>query len=105
MIRDTIRKLEDRIRAAGGATEETRRDLLGLLAELRGELEGLEDTHAADARTIAGRTLEAANGETFEESEGRLHDLEASVREFEETHPRLLAVVRSLLRTLADAGI
>jgi hypothetical protein len=109
MIRDTIRKLEERIHGALGASEETRRDLLALLDDLRGELEGLEKTHASEAEGIADRALAVANGspdaEEADEGEGLLQEIGDALEEFELTHPRLQGVLRTFFKTLSNAGI
>ncbi len=97
MIEETLRTLEERIRSAEGPGDPEREGLLGLVAELRSELAALSETHAEDAAHLAehARDAGAAPGTAIEDS----------VRDFETRHPRVTGLVRSLLQTLADAGI
>lgn len=97
MIDDTLRKMEERIRSSTRTSDETRDELLALLVELRSELGRMAETHEDDARTLARHAAAAG-----EDAEG---GVEESVLEFETAHPRITGLVRSFLRTLADAGI
>jgi len=97
MIDDTLRKMEERIRSSTRTSDETRDELLALLAELRNELGHMAETHEDEARTLARHAAAAA-----EDAEG---GVEESVLEFETAHPRITGLVRSFLRTLSDAGI
>ena len=95
MIDDTLAKLEDRIHAVESRGDGSRKELLALVAELRAELGAISETHADDAAALAHHVREAGSG-------GRVED---SIRSFESTHPKIVGLVRSLMNTLADAGI
>lgn len=97
MIDETLRRLEQRIRASERTSPEAKRDLLALVDELRAELGALAATHGDDAAEIA-RHAEAA-------AEGPVGAVEDSVLEFEQAHPRIVGLLRSFLQTLSDAGI
>lgn len=110
MISDTIAKIEKRLRDAGDADTPERRELLQLLGELRSEVNALSETHDDEARTIAGfadisareATRGGANSEALKHSLG---GLEASVTEFEQSHPSLVAVVNRVCTALSNLGI
>jgi Mg/Co/Ni transporter MgtE len=110
MLRDTISKIEDRLRSAGTVEDAQRAELLKLLGQLRGEIAGLSKTHQEQAESITSftdvSTQEAMrrkkNAETLQHSIG---GLESSVGEFEKTHPQLVAVVNRIATMLANMGI
>jgi len=97
MIEETLRKLEERIRSSErtGAGES---ELLALVAELRTEFSSVAASHGDDAAAIARHADDAA-------ADGAIAGMEDSMLEFESAHPRVVALFRSLMRTLADAGI
>jgi hypothetical protein len=95
MIEDTLRKLEERIRASERTGDGTRTELLELVAELRTEFDAVARTSHADAAAIAEHAGQAAAG-------GPVAD---SMLEFESAHPRVVGLFQALMRTLADAGI
>ena len=110
MIKETISKIEERIRVAGKMDDAQRADLLKLLAELKSEMTTLASTHVDDARSIAGftdvSTHEATRAQPKPELvEQSLEGLAASVRGFEESHPRLVQLVNSISTTLSNLGI
>jgi hypothetical protein len=97
MIDETLNRLEERIRSSARTSDAAKRDLLALVGELRTELAEIAETHAEDAHAIAGHAESAA--------EGPVAGVEESMRDFETAHPKVAGLVRSFLRTLADAGI
>ena len=98
MIEETLRRLEERIRASESAGDNTRADLLDLVAKLRAEFSEVAAAHHDEAAAIARQADLAAQA-------GPVADIEESMLEFDSAHPRLVALFRSLMRTLADAGI
>ena len=101
MIEDTLRKLEERIRASESAGDGARGDLLALVAELRSEFAEVAESHGEDAAAIAAHTERIA-GDDKGPATGAVAD---SMLEFESAHPRITGLLQSLMRTLADAGI
>lgn len=97
MIDHTLDQIERKIREAPAATDETREELLSLLASLRTELAELGERDRARAADVVGRARGEAEG-----SEG---DVERTVKEFEATHPRLMTALQVFFRTLSDAGV
>jgi len=92
MIDETLHKLEERIRS-GSEPDASREELLALVAELRSELTAISETHGEDAVKLARH------------AQGGTETMEDSILEFETAHPRVVQLVRSVLRTLSDAGI
>ena len=110
MIQDTLKKIEETIKTARVGNDETRQELLKLVNELNSELNGLQLTHADEARNIAQFTQAAAERATQEQTtpglvRPALDGLTSSVAEFEATHPKLVSLVQSFCTTLSNAGI
>jgi len=110
MIGDTISKIEAKLRNAGSMNDESRRDLLNLLAALKSEITQLSKTHAEQAEKIAGFTETSAREAIREEKNSdelklSLDGLAASVDGFEKSHPNLVQVVNRICTTLSNLGI
>ena len=110
MIRDTIGRIEERLRDAGSLTDEHRAELLKLLGTLKTEVSHLAEDDAEKAQSIAGFTAVSAHEATRDERnpelvELSLKGLSRSVEGFEESHPRLVQVVNSICTTLSNLGI
>ena len=110
MIRDTIGKIEERLRGAESVNDENRAELLKLLATLKAEVSDLSETDAEQAQSIAGFTAVSAHEAIREDknpelAELSLKGLSSSVQGFEESHPKLVQVVNSICTTLSNLGI
>jgi predicted transcriptional regulator len=110
MIEDTIGKIEARIQGAETVKEERRQELLQLLGTLKSEVAELSKTHEEQAQSIAGFTEVSAHEATRTEKNPELlklslEGLGSSVRELEESHPRLVQIVNSISSTLSNLGI
>ena len=110
MIQTTLAKIEARIQSAGSLPPETRSELMQLVSDLKTEVAGLSQTHGEEAESIAGFTQVSTHEATRERRDATLlklslDGLAASVTRFEDSHPRLVAVVNSVCRTLANFGI
>jgi chromosome segregation ATPase len=109
-MKDTISKIEERIRGAGALNEENRAELLDLLGELRSQIGALSETNREQAQSIAGFTEVSAHEATREERNAKslkhsILGLESSVNNLEESHPQLVAVVNRIATMLANMGI
>ena len=110
MIHDTIGKIQSRIQHAGALKEESKEELLHLLATLKSEVGELSKTHGEEAQSIAGFTQVSAHEATREERDPRLlkhalDGLSSSVAGLEKSHPRLVEIVNSICTTLSNLGI
>ena len=110
MIDDTIQKIEAQLQSAEAIPAERRRELLELVAKLKGEVSTLSQTHGDEAQSIAGFTQVSAHEATRETRHPELLDLSlqglrSSVEGFEKTHPKLVQIVNSISNTLSNLGI
>jgi len=110
MIDETIRKIELRLQSSDTLKDDRRAELVELLATLRAEVAELSKTDADQARSIAGFT-ELSTHEAMRPEQDpallklSLEGLGASVRGFEESHPKLVQIVNSISQTLSNLGI
>ena len=110
MIENTIGEIEAKIHGSSSISEERKRELLQLLGTLKSEVGTLAKTHDEQASSIANfaqtsaheATREKQNQESLEHS---LMGLRSSVDGFEKSHPKLVQIVNSISKTLADLGI
>ncbi len=110
MIQDTIQKLEAKLSGNAGIKPENKTELLGLLGQLKGEINSLAETDSEGAQTVAGfaevSTHEATRAQRDPELvELSVKGLSRSVTSFEESHPQLVAVVNRIATTLSNMGI
>lgn len=110
MIKDTLGRIEERIRAAESITPQQRDELLGLLTALKSEVAALPEADRERAQSIAGFTAvsahEAIRGEPNPELVNlSIRGLSRSVEGFEKTHPKLVQAVNSICTTLSNLGI
>ena len=110
MIEDRIRKIEARLEESASIPAESKAELLKLLAALKDEVAGLDQSHAEDARSIAGFVDASAHEATRAEKkpkqvEASLTGLKASVESFEASHPKLAEVVNQIATVLSNMGI
>jgi hypothetical protein len=110
MIQDSLDKIEASVQGASNIPDDTKTQLLGLLAELKTEVSALAATHGENARDIAllaGASAHEATREGKEpgEVDAALEKLTGSVSGFETTHPRLAQIVNRLAVTLSGVGI
>ena len=110
MLQDRIQQIEARISAAQTISDETRRELLTLLASLKAEVAGLAATQQEDAHSIAhfadASTHEATRAERKPEVlEAALKGLTGSVVGLETSHPTIVKVVNRIAQTLSNMGI
>jgi hypothetical protein len=110
MIQDRIAKIEATLRNATNLPDETRQELLQLLAELKTEVAPLSETHGDDVQSItrfaAASVHEATRpGKKPVQTEAALSGLTASVEGFEASHPDLVRTVNRLALILSNSGI
>ncbi len=110
MIQDTIQKIETRLQDADNLSPDARTELTTLLGELKSEVAQITDSHADQARSIAGfadlSTHEAVRKETNADALNHsLGGLKSSVDEFEQSHPQLVSVVNRICTALSNLGI
>jgi hypothetical protein len=99
MVEDRIRNIETRVRASGSLPEPAKAELLGLIADLRTELQGVKKEHLERAERGA------AAGAHQESLDDALGGLTGTVTELEAMHPRLSELANRLAVILANMGI
>ena len=109
-MQETIAKIESRLQQSGSLPEQTRAELLSLVAQLKVEVERLSQTHKQQAENIASytdaSTFEATRTDKNSESlKSSVSGLEASVSELEASHPQLTGLVNRLANMLSNMGI
>ena len=110
MLQDRIHQIEARISAAQNISDETRRELLALLASLKAEVAALATTQREDAHSIAhfadASTHEATRAKKKPEVlEAALKGLTGSVVGLEASHPTIVKVVNRIAVALSNMGI
>ncbi|MGA4579843.1 DUF4404 family protein [Limisphaera sp. VF-2] len=110
MIEETIRRIEEHLQRAGGVAPDQKDQLLGLVQELKREIQTLSRTDQEAAQSIVGFTQVSAHEATRRQPDVRLvklslDGLRASVERFETSHPRLVQVVNHISQMLANLGI
>ena len=107
---ERISEIEQRLRSAQSLSEQSREDLLALLAALKNEISRMSDALSENADSIAGfvdiSTREATRGKKDQTLlDLSLKGLSSSVQEFETSHPKLAETVNGISTMLADLGI
>jgi hypothetical protein len=110
MVRETIARIEQQLKANDSLDAEKKQGLLSLVGELKQEVAALEETHDEDARSIASYAETSVHEATRAERNTELltHSLDGmtlSVRRFEVSHPRLTGLVNAIGQTLWKIGI
>jgi hypothetical protein len=110
MIRETISKIEERLRTSDTLSDQTRQELVGLLATLKNEVTELSKTDAEQANRIAGyaETSAAAaiqRDRDPEDLKSSLDSFSTSVEGFETSHPGLVQIVNRIATMLSNLGI
>jgi len=110
MTDEHIEKTKSAIESAGNIPADKKAELLGLLSKLKPAIAKVSQTHREDAQSIA-RLVEASAQETIraqkkpEPAKGHLQELKRSVRNFEASHPDLVAFVTEYSGFLSALGI
>ena len=110
MLQKTIENIEAKIRENNSVTDESRAELLSLLAMLKAEVGELSKTHPEHAESITSFAQASAHEATRKEKNPdllrlSLSGLTASVKELESSHPDLTQVVNKVSQALANMGI
>ena len=110
MIQKTIENIEGKIRESSSVNDESKAELLRLLAMLKAEIGELSKTHPEQAESITSFAQASAHEATRKEKNPdliklSLDGLSASVKGIEASHPDLLQVVNAVSQALANMGI
>ena len=110
MIQKTIENIEAKIRENSSVADESKAELLRLLAMLKAEIAEVSKTHPEQAESITSFTQASAHEATRKEKNPdllrlSLDGLSTSVKELETSHPDLLRLVNAVSQALANMGI
>lgn len=110
MPQNTLKKIEAKIRQNSSLTEESKTELLNLLATLKPEMTEFSKTQAEHAESIAGFIERLTHEALRRQKSPTLHrlaidGLSASVKGFEVSHPQLVEKVNYIANALANMGI
>ncbi len=110
MIQETLAQIESKIESAAAIKDESKTELLTLLATLKTEIEALAETQGDHAESIARFVGVSAHEATRPVKNPRLFRLSidglaASVEGFEITHPRLVETVNYISAVLTNLGV
>jgi hypothetical protein len=97
MIEETIRQIEERLRASENLAAETRTELLTLLAKVRAEA-----SHLPQDKILPEPPGDATEDKSIQDD---VEKLRGTLEEFEESHPKVVHLVNHLANTLAGLGI
>ncbi len=103
MIEDRLKNLEDRIEAAGNLPEESRSELLRLLAALRSELAALPA--ATEAREPSASTEPGDDAIEPTVLKAAMEDLTDAVKKFETSHADVAAILNRISIILSNMGM
>ena len=110
MIKDTIEKIENRVKKINSIKDENKTQLLNLLSTLKSEIEDLSETKSEHAESIIGFTEISTHEATRQDKNPQLLELSidglsTSVKGFEVSHPSLVGTVNSICVMLSNLGI
>jgi uncharacterized phage infection (PIP) family protein YhgE len=110
MIKETITKLEDKVKHINSIKEENKTQLLNLLSTLKSEIEELAQTEGEHAESIVGFTEISTHEATRQDKDQQrlkhsVDELASSVEGFEVSHPTLVGTVNALCVMLSNLGI
>lgn len=110
MVQNTIEKIEEKIRTNNSLTKKNKTELLDLLATLKPEMAKFSEVQTEHAESIAGFMERSTHEATRREKNPTLlkiavEGLSASVKGFEESHPKLVENVNYIANVLANMGI
>ncbi|MCM8529951.1 MAG: DUF4404 family protein [Lentisphaeraceae bacterium] len=110
MIEEKLAKIEDKIRQAPAMESENKELVLKLIDELKLEVEGLESVDSEKLASAGSFAEVGANEVTREDGSKGILDIalkgfNESVKDFEESHPKLVQIVNSICTQLANSGL
>lgn len=101
MVEDKLKKIEERISQSENMAEENKAMVLELLKELKSEI--------GENSENVGPELKQNISEIDSDDEGFIksafNDMNGTLAEFEESHPKLVQIVNSICTQLSNSGL
>lgn len=110
MIENRIGIIQSTIETAQNIPNDTKTELLNLVAGLKSEIKTLSETHHEEASSITrfadASAHEASRAQKNPQlAETALHGLHISIQGFEDSHPELVRTVSRFATALSNMGI
>lgn len=110
MEKNTLENIEEKIRTNDILGKDKKSELLGLITKLKIEISELSKSKAEHAESIVGFMERSTHEATRKQKNPNLlklslDGLSASVKDFEESHPKLVEQVNNIASMLANMGI
>ena len=110
MSTSLIDRIERKLKDARGMDQAAKKELSGLLTDLRAEVASMENDKSDEAESIAAFAGAATHEAMREETNPRslqlaVDGLSSSVEELESEHPRLVEITNSICTMLSNLGI
>ena len=110
LINKTLTKIERTIKQEANLSDKDKTELLKLLASLKVEITELSKIHSEEAESIVG-FIERSTHEASRKNKNQklislsVEGISESVKEFEESHPRLVETVNYISAALSNIGL
>ncbi|MCH2206168.1 MAG: DUF4404 family protein [Lentisphaerales bacterium] len=110
MIEEKLNRIEEKIRQAPSMQDENKESVLNLLEDLKEELQSVS-REDSERLSSTGSFAEAGTNEVVREGGDKgildiaLNGVRESVKEFEESHPKLVQVMNSICTQLSNSGL
>lgn len=110
MINKTLEKIEKSIKKESNLSEKDKIELMNLLASLKVEINELSKIHSEEAESIVG-FIERSTQEASRKKKNQkllslsIEGISESVKEFEQSHPRLVETVNYISSALSNIGL
>jgi hypothetical protein len=110
LINRTLAKIEKTIKKETNLTEKDKTELMQLLSSLKIEINELSKIHSEEAESIVG-FIERSTHEVSRRNRNQkllslsIEGISESVKEFEESHPRLVETVNYISSALSNIGL
>ncbi|MCM8539252.1 MAG: DUF4404 family protein [Lentisphaeraceae bacterium] len=101
MIDDKLKRIEDRISQSENMTEENKTLVLELLKELKSEINETSENVSTDLK----QNISNIDSEDEGFIQSAFNEINSTLTEFEESHPKLVQIVNSICTQLSNSGL
>jgi hypothetical protein len=104
-MRDTLKRLRQRIENNDALNQDDQQTLLGLIGELESDADELQQHPACERVLQAIDAADSAPSEDSDDDSGPLESLQNAIREVEASHPRVAETLARIGNILGRMGI
>ncbi|MCB1193021.1 MAG: DUF4404 family protein [Leptospiraceae bacterium] len=110
MLKDTISKMEFIVKEANSVDDNKKKELLGLIGDLKKEIGEVSPIHQENAQSLANFAKASTHEATKINKDPELlqislNGLSVAVKRFEASHPELVSIVNSICTSLSNSGL